>query len=375
MVEQCCATSQSIACINWLQLAAARCALSIVLRLMGDEISTSKWATGTRTWTLCWQAAPSRDFLAHDSMVRKILNRLIDAHSQSGRQLLYFVLLPAEIHVIARVECRENIASIVRSCSHILSRWVRAVNPRQGPAFAAKCRATPIESMPALRREVLMLAWRPVRLGFSKTPMHYPYSALRGGEHGELSHRFNVGPLLSIYGESPDAARACLEASLRVRPTDEAWRFWELKRGLEQPTAKQSFVSATTMPRLVDAGAAALIAAGGGYGVEAALSLLDAWVCAKIDPAGRLNAPEGYRGLRVRARALVACLAVDHGLCSAVFVARHHGCTKGTISVQMARCRLRQQDRKLLEAPLERILQDVMVLRGAGLMRSLRGAR
>lgn len=74
-----------------------------------------------------------------------------------------------------------------------------------------------------------------------------------------------------------------------------------------------------------------MIAAGGGYGVEAALALLEAWVCAKIDPAGRLNASEGMRGLRVRARALVACLAVDHGLCSAVFVAGHHGCTKGTL--------------------------------------------
>lgn len=342
---------------------------------MGDETSTNKVAVGARTWTLSWQAAPSRDFLAHESMVRKILNRLVDAHSQSGRQLLYFVLLPAEIHVIARVECRDSIASIVRSCSHILSRWVRAVNPRQGPAFAAKCRATPIESMPALRREVLMLAWRPVRLGISKKPMHYPYSALHGAELGEPGLRFDVGPLLSSYGGSADAAQACLEAALRVRPTDEAWRLWELQRGLEQPTANQSFVSATTMPRLVDSGAAALIAAGGGYGVEAALSLLEAWVCAKIDPAGRMNAPEGARGLRVRARALVACLAVDHGLCSAVFVARHHGCTKGTISVQMARCRQRPQDRKLLNAPLDRILQDVVVLREAGLMRSLRGAR
>lgn len=342
---------------------------------MGDEIATSRWGSGAGTWTLSWVAAPSRDFLAHESMVRKILNRLVDAHKQPGRQLLYYVLLPGEIHVIARVESREGIASIVRSCSHILSRWVRAVNPRQGPAFAAKCRVTPIETLPDFRREVSMLAWRPVRLGLSKKPTRYPYSALHDEEPLRSEHRFDVSPLLSAYGDSPGAARASLESSLRIRPTDEAWRFWELKRGLEQPTANQSFVSATTMPRLVGAGAAALIAAGGGYGVEAALALLEAWVCAKIDPAGRLNAPLGCRGLRVRARALVACLAVDHGLCSAVFVARHHGCTKGTLSVQMARCRLRSQDRKLLEAPLERILQDVTVLREAGLMRSLRGTR
>lgn len=347
---------------------------------MGDEISTSGWGPGVRTWTLSWLAAPSRDFLAHESMGGKILNRLLDAHNHPGRQLLFYVLLPSEIHVVTRIESseykesRECIASIVRSCSHVLSRWVRAANPRQGPAFAAKCRVTAIESMPDFRREVMMLAWRPVRLGLSEKPKLYPYSALNDGHPLSSGSRFDLSPLCLAYGVTPCVARSGLEASLHIRPTDEAWRFWELQRGLEQPTADQSFVSATTMPRQVDAGTAALIAAGGGYSVEAALSLLDAWVCAKIDPSGRLNAPQGYRGLRVRARALVACLAVDHGLCSAVFVARHHGCTKGTISVQMARCRIRPQDRKLLGAPLERILEDVMVLRGAGLMRSLRGA-
>ena len=345
---------------------------------MGEETSTCRMSTFAKTWSLSWQAAPGRDFLAHERMADKIRDRLVDAHRQPGRQLLYYVVMPTEIHLIARINDRESIVGIVRSCSHILSRWVRALHPQRGPAFAAKCRAEPLESMQALRREILMLAWRPVSLGLSERPALYPYSALNAlnavmaGTSGE---GFDARPLLSMYGESTDLARTSLDGSLRVRPTDEAWRVWELRRGLEQPTAQQSFVSATAMPRSVDSGAAMLIAAGGGYGIEAALSLLEAWVCAKIDPPGRLNTPTGFRGLRVRARALVACLAVDHRLCSAVFVARHHGCSKGTISVQMARCRSRTQDRKLLETSLERILQDAMELRAAGLMRSLHGIR
>lgn len=340
---------------------------------MRDEKSVCQTSTFARTWSLSWQAAPGRDFLAHERMADKIRDRLVDAHRQPGRLLLYYVVMPVEIHVVARIEGQESVVSIVRSCSHILSRWVREVHVRRGPAFAAKCRAASLDSVHALRREIQMLAWRPVRLGLSANPSLYLHSAMKAVMDGKSGENFDAKPLLAAFGEVADAARVSLDASLRARPSDEAWRAWELKRGLEQPTTQQSFVSATAMPRSVDAGAAALIAAGGSYGVEDALSLLEAWVCARIDPAGRLNAPTGLRRQRVRARALVACLAVDHRVCSAVFVARHYGCTKGTLSVQMTHCRTRPQDRKLLESPLERILQDAMELRAAGLMRSFRG--
>lgn len=341
---------------------------------MGDEqFIDRRSATSDRAWSLGWKAAPGRDFLAHERMAEKIKDRLIEAHRQPGRQLLFYVVMPAEIHVVARIVGRESVVSIVRSCGHILSRWVREVHVLPGPAFASKCRAAPLESPQLLCREIQMLAWRPVRLGLSPRPLLYPHTALRGLGHDKVRQGIEATSLLNLLGDAADEPRRTLDELLRTRPADEAWRAWELSRGLAQPTAQQDYVSSTAMPRLVDAEAATLIAAGGGYGVEGALAVLDAWVCAKIDPAGRLNVATGALGQRVRARALVACLAVEHRLCSAVFVARHYGCTKGTLSVQMARCRTRPQDRKLIDTPLERILSDMTELRAAGLMRSFKG--
>lgn len=324
-----------------------------------------------RAWSLSWQAAPGRDFLAHESLAVRIRHRLMAAHSQPGRQLLYYVLMPTEIHVVARVNDGETIVSIVRSCSHILSRWVREVHVRRGPVFAAKYHAESLDSRQALRREVLMLAWRPVKLGLCARPMLYANAALNVVVGAKSGDGFDVKPLLAVYGEFIGTARSALEASLRVGPTDEAWRAWELSRGLELPVVQQDLVSAAALPRSVDAAAASLIAAGGSYSVEGALQLLEAWVCAKIASGGGLDAPTGLRRQRVRARALVACLAVDHRVCSAVFVARYYGCTKGTLSVQMSPCRTRPNDRKLLSTPLDRILQDAEVLRTAGLMRRI----
>lgn len=342
---------------------------------MGDETSTCRASTCAKTWSLSWKAAPGRDFLAHERMAEKIRARLIDAHRQPGRELIFYVVMPTEIHVVARVVGRESVASIVRSCSHILSRWVREVHVHQGPAFATKCRASPLDSLQALGPEIQMLGWRPVRLGLCSRPQQYAHSTLTAATQRAAAGAFDSTPLLRILEETPNAARASLDALLRTPPSDEAWRVWELKRGLEQPTAQQSYVSATTMPRTVDASTATLIAAGGGYGIEGALSLMETWVCTKLDPARRLNTQSGLVSLRVRVRAVVACLAVDHRLCSAVFVARHYGCTKGTLSVQMTRCRTRSQDRKLLQTSLERILSDAAELRAAGLTRSVRGPR
>lgn len=340
---------------------------------MGADRPTSEESAFGNAWSLSWQAAPGRDLLAHQGMAERIRDRLINAHSRPGRQLLYYVLMPTEIHIVSRIDDTETIVSIVRSCSHVLSRWVREVHVRRGPAFAAKCHAEFIDSKRALCREILMLAWRPVKLGLCARPKLYPHAALSVVTGVKSGDGFDVKPLLAVYGESIGIARSALNASLLARPTEEAWRVWELSRGLELPAAQQSLVSAMALPRSVDAAAALLIAAGGGYGVEGALSLLEAWVCAKIDPAGRRDMPICSLGLRVRARALVACLAVDHRLCSAVFVARHYGRTKGTLSVQMTRCRSRPNDRKLLATPLQRILQDVEELRTASLIRSIRG--
>ncbi|MCX2861987.1 hypothetical protein OOZ63_09060 [Paucibacter sp. PLA-PC-4] len=340
---------------------------------MGAEKPNGEASALEKTWSLSWQAAPGRDFLAHERTAERIRERLIAAHRQSGRQLLYYVLMPTEIHIVARIDDGDGIVGVMRSCSHILSRWVRAAHVRRGPAFAAKCRAEPLESRQALRREILMLAWRPVKLGLCKRPKRYPNAALSVVTGLKSGEGFDAKPLLSLYGELITVARAALDATLRARPSDEAWRVWELTRGLEEPAMPQSLASAAATRRAVDPMAASLIAAGGGYGVEGALSLLEAWVCAKIDASGRLDTPTCPRGLKVRARALVACMAADCRLCSSAFVARHYGCSKGTLSVQMARRRSHVSDRKLLATPLQRVLQDVAELRRAGLMRSIPG--
>jgi hypothetical protein len=63
-----------------------------------------------------------------------------------------------------------------------------------------------------------------------------------------------------------------------------------------------------------------------------------------------------------RGRALVACLAVDHRLCSAASVARYFRKAKATLSEQMAACRARSTDRQILETPVRRILEESATL-------------
>ena len=64
-----------------------------------------------------------------------------------------------------------------------------------------------------------------------------------------------------------------------------------------------------------------------------------------------------------RGRALVACLAVAHHLCSAASVARYFRKAKATLSEQMAACRARSADRQILETPVRRILEESVALK------------
>jgi len=121
-----------------------------------------------------------------------------------------------------------------------------------------------------------------------------------------------------------------------------------------------------TMAKAVDAAAAMLIAAGGSYGIEGALEVLETWVSAKIQPGSMVNLHSASSALTARGRALVACLAVAHRLCSAASVARYFCRAKATLSEQMTACRARLGDRHIVETPIRRILEEAAALQAMG---------
>ncbi|MBV8501559.1 MAG: hypothetical protein JO006_07570 [Paucibacter sp.] len=312
-------------------------------------------------WSLSWQAAVGREFFGSASLAERIRCRLIGAHQRSGRVLLDFVLLPREIHAIARVREDDSVAGVARSFGNIVSRWVREEQPVRSPVLAGPYFSQVLETEEAVRREVRMLAWRPVHLQACATATHYNHGALRAALGLTPARGFNARPLLDHFGDSVPDARKALRKWLAARPSDQEWREWELSHGLELATG--SVGPRPAMAKAVGNAAAVLIAAGGGYGVDGALALLEGWVTAKIQPAAPLDLQADLGAAAARGRALVASLAVTHRLCSAASVARHFGRTKSTISEQMALCRARRGDRLIVATPLHRILDELVSLK------------
>lgn len=316
-----------------------------------------------RTWAFSWQAAVGRDFFFHSCLAAKIRGRLISAHLGSGRVLVDFVLLPTEIHAVARVDSNDSVESVARAFGNITSRWVRQAHPVRSPVLAGPYLAVSIDSDGALRQEVRMLAWRPVLKRLCATPTHYPHGALRVALGLTAADGFDSRPMLGLFGSPVSAARAALRKDLAVSPTDQEWRVWELTRGLALAT--EGVGTEPTIAKSVDGAAAALIAAGGGYGIEGALNLLVAWVGAKIESGRPLDLSGSSSAQAARGRAIVGCLAVLHRLCSAASVARHFGRSKATLSEQMSACRSRHTDRQILATPLHRILEEAVALRSS----------
>lgn len=312
---------------------------------------------------MCWQAAVGREFLVDPSLVARIRGRLIGAHRRSGRALVDFVLLPTEIHAVSRIAVEDSVGGVARAFGNVVSRWVREVQPVRSPVLAGPYWARPVESVEGLRNEVRMLAWRPVYLGLCSTPSHYPHGALRIALGLTPAKGLDARPLLRNFGESVPQARASLRRWIARRPSEQEWRAWELTRGLELATG--SVGPRPTMAKAVDGAAATLIAAGGTYGIDGALELLEIWTVAKIQPLNGLNLHESKSGAGARGRALVACLAVAHRLCSAASVARHFGRAKATLSEQMTTCRARPMDRVILATPLHRVIEEAVALRKA----------
>lgn len=316
-------------------------------------------------WSLCWQAAVGRNFLATPELQAKVRSRLIGAHQSKGRVLVDYVLLPTEIHVVARVGQNDSVTGIARAFGNVVSRWVRQAQARRGPVLAGPFVARQLQSTDDVRQEARMLAWRAVVLKEAVSPTHYAQGALRAALGLSPSKGFDPRPLLNCFGESVPAARIALRQWLTTRPTDAEWRAWELTRGLAVATCGEG--GACLSARAVRAGAAALIAAGGSYGVEGALQALDSWVGLRLQGAGAATAKgslwfpaqDNSSQVAARRRGLVACLAVDHQLCPAAAVARHFHRAKATLCEQMASCRRRPEDRMILGTPLSRILDDL----------------
>jgi hypothetical protein len=229
--------------------------------------------------------------------------------------------------------------------------------------FAGPYSAQPILTVDDLRDETRMLAWRPVFLELCTTPTHYAQGALRIALGLSAAQGFDARPMLLNFGHPVPDARAVLRRLIRRRPSAQEWRAWELTRGLALATGGVG--PRPTMAKAVDSVAAALIAAGGTYGVDGALKLLEGWVIAKIEPMNGLDLHDASSAMAARGRALVACLAVNHRLCSASSVARYFGRAKATLSEQMAACRARPIDRLILTTPVYRILEDSAALLAA----------
>ena len=313
------------------------------------------------TWHICWQAALGRDLFADETLHGRVRTRLLDAHHRHGRTLMDYLLLPSEIHVLAQLPPGDNPGSLSRAIGNVVARWVRAAHPVRSPVFAGPFRAHAITAPDALRHELRMLAWRPVFLGLCATPSHYAHSALRTALGLRPAQGFDARPMLLLFGETVIASRADLRAWLRMRPSERQARQWELACGLALATG--SVGPHVAMAReLRRPGAASLVAAGGADGIDGALRLLEAWVKARLGVFQGLDLCIARDAVGARGRALVACLAVAHGLCSAASVARHFHRAKATLSEQMVACRQRPEDQLILAVPAQRIAEEALAL-------------
>jgi hypothetical protein len=263
--------------------------------------------------------------------------------------------------VVSRVPPGDSPGKVARAVGNVVARWVRQVQPVRSPVFAGPCRAHTIASADELRHEMRMLAWRPVFLALCATPSHYPHSALRTVLGLTRAQGFDARTLLRLFGESVPQARAAMRAWVSRRPSAREALQWELARGLA-PATGGAGLQPTSAREVRGAAAAALMAAGGPAGIEGALRLLEAWVVAKLGARGDLDLRRTADAAGARGRALVACLAVEHGLCSAASVARHFARAKSTLSEQMAACRAWPADRQILGTSVLRIIEEALAL-------------
>jgi len=313
-------------------------------------------------WHIYWQAAKGRDLLVNTSVVDLIRSRLMAAHSPRGRELLHYLLMPSEIHVISTLAAGESPELIAREVASLFSRWVRQVDKTRGPVFAARYRAHAIETVDQLKFEVRMLAWRPVVMGLCLRPTNYLNSSLRATLGLSARRGFEPRELHRFFDSATFQAREAIRKVVRGRPPRSELKEWELNHGLVLVVGDVGLTSGVA--REMTGAAAALVAAGGSRGIEGAIHLLECWVTHQLQiPRSQcLSTLSGPTG--VRARALVAGLAVQAKLCSAAALARRYRRARATLCEQMAASRSRSEDRLLLDTPMDSILAEATKLCG-----------
>lgn len=321
------------------------------------KTESSATASGT-TWHLHWQAAIGQTFLPHPTMADRIRGRLIAAHRLRERVLLDYTILPTEIHVIARLSGVDTPGAVANAIGSVVARWVREAGRIRSHVMGGPFRSYLLETDDAVRQESRMLAWRPAFLRLSRGPALYPNGALRTALGMRPAQGFDVRPLLQLFGDSPLNARAALRSWVSQRPTDLDWHAWELARGLTL-APRHGGSQPGGFHELRTGEVASLVAVAGDGGVEAALGLLVHWVCARMGAAGALDLHRGRDGAAARGRAVVARIAVAHGLCSAAFVARYFGKAPATLCEQMAASRMRKAETLLVLTPMTSILEEL----------------
>jgi len=315
-----------------------------------------------RIWHVYWQVAVGRDLVWKDSLVNQIRARLLGAHQAPGRDLLYYLVLPREIHLLSLLPGGDSAVSLGNGLSNMIARRVREADGKFGSVFSDRYRAQSIDSVELLRDEVRMLAWRPVSTGHCAMPSKFVHAALRIILGINPAEGFHANALLEHLGATVPLGRVALRRALAVQPSNLEVLQWELAKGLM--SARGTVGPSGPIARHVSGFAAALVAASATKTIDGALELLELWVLTELHlnrsiPLAAMRGFEGSRG-----RALVACLAVQCGLCSASAVARHFGRAKATLSERMTAARRTPADLVILATPMEKIVKEVIGLAG-----------
>lgn len=312
-------------------------------------------------WHLHWQAAVGRTLFPEPAMYARVRERLIAAHQRPERCLLTYALLPTEIHLVCALRAGTTPPDVARTIGHVVARWVRQSQPLRSPVFAGPFRAHRLRDDAELRDDLRMLGWRPVLQGLCRSPAHYAHAAHRTLLGLSRAQGFDARPALRLFGEQVPAARVALREWMVRRPTPAQERQWELERGLVLASGSAGPGSALVR-QVRGAALARLVAAAEPPTIDGAVQLLQAWVLARLGLGGDVDLRHGTQPSCARARALVASLASQHGLCSASSVARYYGRAKATLSEQVKACRSRPADRAILAVPLMRVVDESLAL-------------
>jgi hypothetical protein len=314
----------------------------------------------SRICHIYWQAVAGRDLVRSALLVRQIRDRLLGAHRAHGRELLYYLVLPREIHLLSLLANTDSAASLCNGLSNMIAKRVRESDGDLGPVFSGRYRAQWLASPELLGSELRMLAWRPVSAGQCASPSNYPHAALRIILGLSLANGFHAAALLERLGSSVPLGRIALRQALATRPSELEVLQWELVKGMA--SARGSVGPVGPVLRHVSGAAAVLVAASAGKTIDGALELLELWVQTRLGLGSDvpLANAAGFKGSR--GRALVACLAVRCALCSASSVARHFGRAKATLSERMAAARKRPADQAILALPMDKIVREAIDL-------------